>query len=238
MVRRSLAIGLPIGILLFAPTLLGPSNLPSTASCRPFDRLALAKLPVSWETAGGIKFQTAWNDWVARSDRSPLPETVDRRQIHIESTIGFTPGGPLHVDVRGQEYGSTWRLASRTAYLDRKLLTSRWSHWKVSDLSSDAAHKIDAMLRDGCLWNAPRFLESYAPLKAGDYGASYDGPVTFYDLKGHGRVWSGIQVSWRIGAPGRLASFLINKAFGYDAYIDAGFEGNRLSAEDVRLGLE
>jgi len=117
MVRRSLAIGLPIGILLFAPTLLGPSNLPSTASCRPFDQLALAKLPVSWETAGGIKFQER-RGMIGLQDQIEvlcLKRLTGRLECALRALSASLRAGPLHVDVRGQEYGSTWRLASRTA---------------------------------------------------------------------------------------------------------------------------
>jgi hypothetical protein len=73
---------------------------------------------------------------------------------------------------------------------------------------------VDALLADPCLWDAPTILDAEVPLKNGRYDSRPDGPSTLYDVAVGKRRWSGWQVSWTVGPPGRLQRILLAKSFG------------------------
>lgn len=216
-----LSLGLMFGIATAGFAVAAPDQ-GTVAVCAPFDQIALDRLPTKWESADGVDFQETWKHWADDQDGSPWPIS-DRPlpQFRLVTNLSFVPNGPVSQEVRGQQLDGVWHMTARSGRLGHRQRKWLWTKWKTVTVSLEAAAKIDALLQDQCLWQAPRFLDSELPLASGGRVPSFDGPISFFDVRAAHRQWGGIQVSWRLGSPGKLRAAILAAAFSEPEYIDA-----------------
>lgn len=215
-----LSLGLMFGIA--TGSAVAAADQQTVAVCAPFDQLALDRLPTKWESADGVDFQEAWKQWAHDQDGSPWPISDEPLpQFRLVTNFGFVPHGPVSQEVRGQKLDGVWHMTARSGRFGQRQRKWLWTKWKSVAVSHEAAAKIDALLGGQCLWQSPRFLDNELPLVTGGRAPSFDGPVSFFDIRADHRQWGGIQVSWRLGPPGKLRAAILAAAFGEPEYTDA-----------------
>lgn len=195
------------------------ATLPA-AACPPFDALALDRLPTNFEATAGDDFDQAWRDWSTTNQAPPTatPGMADA-EFRFQSNPGM--GGRNSREAVGRREGGQWRIVWRTRPNAGGPLTP-WSAWRSTTLADRFGRQIDRLLADPCLWSTPRYLANSLPLKTGRWAPSYDGPITFFDVRSGNRQWGGIQVSWRLGVPARLRAVIGEAVFGEPSFVDSG----------------
>jgi hypothetical protein len=68
--------------------------------------------------------------------------------------------------------------------------------------------KLNQLIADDCLWNAPRYVSANVP-----GNAAFTEIILLIDVRAKGRHWGGMQISAAEGRPAELASFALNWAF-------------------------
>jgi predicted outer membrane lipoprotein len=135
--------------------------------------------------------------------------------VRLETSDGMVEH-PGRREIVGRRSEDGWELYARSSSLSGPLVA--WSPWAPVQLSPRAASRLDALLADPCLWNAPPFLDGEVRLKNGQYDSRPDGPLTGYDISAGGRRWGGWHFSWIVGAPGQIRGILLAEAFGLPEY--------------------
>lgn len=179
--------------------------------CAPFDRLALERLPTRIDPDSADRLQGVWNQWSNNGDASGWPLTAsDDPQFRIQTEEALVPH-PRAYEVRGVRTRGVWRLEARWKPVRR--LTDKWRPWRQITVLASTAAALNSSVEDRCLWSAPPFLAPTLPLKAGGWVPSYDGPLTYFDVRASGRKWAGLQISWTLGAPAGLRQIALEASF-------------------------
>ena len=181
-------------------------------TCQLFQPLAIAKLPEKLDPGHSQSANEEWQAWAALEAKSVANGSGER--FFIQRTMRAL-GQPSY-QVRGWRRAQGWRLEARVDHPTQRL-QHRWSKWRSVSPPPSSQAKLDALWADGCLWNAPHFLAATLPLASGGWVPSFDGPTTFFELRGNMRGWDGAQISWRLGKPAELAAVVLRAAFGSSA---------------------
>jgi len=210
--------------LTSAPPAVGGDLATPPVACAAFASVAVDRIPSKWRSAGDVEFSETWRDWANRYYGRAWPLTPgDEPQFRMTTTVSFLE--PLAYEAEGVRLNGRWRVSARS-----ETMFFGWSKWRRIALTSSAAKRLDAAFSDDCLWRSPQFVPDTIPLSNGKFRTSFDGPITFLDVRASGRRWGGIQVSWILGAPGQMRAAIMAGVF----HTQDGFDRDLRSA----LGIE
>lgn len=149
---------------------------------------------------------TTWNKGQASV---PWRTSFPTATFHFRTYPGLS-SDPTAREVLGRRSGKGWEVYARSQTGPDRPLTA----WTPVRMSGEAEQKLAAILKDPCLWAAPRFIGDQVRLLNGRYDWRPDGPSTTYEVTYNGRRWSGWQFSWSLGPPGELRRLLLAESFG------------------------
>ena len=161
------------------------------------------------------RLDAIWTRWTQDQPKIAWRTRVPDATVRFETSDGMV-AHPARREIAGRRSSDGWEIYSRSSSLSGPLVA--WSPWAPVPLSARAASRLDALLAEPCLWNAPQFLDAEVRLKNGRYDSRPDGPLTSYDISVGGRRWGGQHFSWMVGAPGQLRGILLAEAFGLPEY--------------------
>ena len=203
---------------------VGPPVLPSGRSgpngqCPAFQYVDRARMPTHLNNDPGEPLiEQLWSRWAdERPDiawSTPSPEAT----IHIDTMPPGMTGEPVEKEVVARQSSSDWEVHARSRSLSGPL--GPWTSWHSVRLSPASQARIATILRDPCLWSAPRILYDVVPLLNGRWDSRPDGPSTAYDVTSDGRRWGGRHFSWTVGPPARLRAILLHEAFGEPEWVE------------------
>jgi hypothetical protein len=193
---------------------------PEADQCPAFSYVDQARLPTHLnDDPADVPFEEVWTAWANRDPglawRTPNPEAA----FHVTASPGALSEDPTEREIIGRRSGRSWEIYARS-YEPRTWSERDQGEWRAIRLSREGEAALAAILRDPCLWSAPRFLDDEVPLLNGRYDSRPDGPSTTYDIVQGDRRWGGWHFSWTVGAPGRLRVLLLREAFGLREQVD------------------
>lgn len=159
--------------------------------------------------------ETIWKRWADAEPQLVWRSANPDATIRLSSAPGMELH-PTHREVVARRAGGRWEVHARsggTAYphID-------WDDWAEKPLSPRGTARLNALLSNPCLWNAPPFLNAIVKLKNGRHDFRPDGPSTMYAITNGAKHWGGWQLSWTVGAPGEMRNLLLAEAFGLEDY--------------------
>ena len=160
------------------------------------------------------RFDVVWKRWAQDQPSIAWRTQAPNAAVRIDTSDGMV-SHPARREITGRRSGEGWEVYARSS---RPGPAPTWTSWAPVRISSRAASQLDTLLTDPCLWSTPRFLDAEVPLKNGRYDSRPDGPLTAFDVSAGKHQWGGLQISWAVGAPGRLRGLLLTEAFGLPNY--------------------
>ena len=203
-----------ISLLLVASAVLLQSchdapEAASAAKCAAFKNLDLANLHDDPED--GL-LEDVWADWVREQPTVAWNTASPTGSFRVFTSPGGLTLDPTSREIVGRRSTGGWEIYARS--LTPPYPGQHWTPWRAVSLSQQGDQRLTAILRNPCLWAAPRFLDAEVRLSNGRYDARPDGPSTGYLVVDGQRSWGGWQHSWSVGPPGELRSLLLSEAFG------------------------
>jgi len=165
------------------------------------------------------RLETIWRRWVDATPEIAWRTTTPDATIRLSTQAGplTAPTSlPGLIEIVGRRGSHGWEIHVRSA--PTQGLPAPWTGWRAAPLTPSTARRLDAVLADPCLWEAPPFLNDAVKLKNGRYDSRPDGPSTLYDLSSGQRRWGGWQMSWTLGQPGALRNMLVADLFDTQDY--------------------
>lgn len=190
----------------------------AVAECPAFSSVDPAGLPTHVDNdPTDASFEVIWAHWAAEEDGISWRTVSPLAKVRLETSPGGLSTDLVVRAVTGRRSASGWEIYARTR---ETLRNGDWTDWQAIHLPTQTGEKLDAILGDPCLWNAPRFLDAEVRLRNGRYDSRPDGPITLYDVTQDGRRWGGMHISWQVGAPAQLRALLVIAAFGEPAFVE------------------
>lgn len=161
------------------------------------------------------RLDAIWRRWAGTTPEVGWRTTGPEATFRLSTDTGMT-AEPRIWEIAGRRGPAGWEVHTRTALISTPMMT--WSPWQPATLSSEATRRLDALLANPCLWEAPAFLDAEVKLKTGRYDSRPDGPSTLYDLTVGERRWGGWHLSWTVGEPGAIRNLLLAELFDQPEY--------------------
>ena len=165
------------------------------------------------------RLETIWRRWAGAAPEIVWRTTRPDATLRLSTQSGALPPPsslPQSIEIVGRRGPQGWEFYTRSAATQAPPVN--WTGWRPATLSPATTRRLDAVLANPCLWDAPPFLDAEVKLKNGRYDSRPDGASTLYDLSVGERRWGGWQVSWTVGEPGVLRSLLMADLYGQPDY--------------------
>lgn len=213
--RRALA-PFCLGVLTVALCACHKGDRPRAMACPAFAHVDRTALPTHLnDDPAGERLDDMWTRWSgdrpAIAWRTPAPDAT----LRLMTSDGMV-AEPAAREIAGRRSARGWEIYARKSDLTGPSMI--WGPWAPVRLSSSAASRLDALLADPCLWDAPSFLDGEVRLKNGRYDSRPDGPSTVYEVSIGEHRWRGWHFSWTVGVPGQVRGVLLGEAFGSPQY--------------------